>query len=201
MHSPIFSLFAVSAFALGSVACNCLNDETAKHVADNFATTFSDFSEEFVNSTYSIDFTDQTDSVGWLISNGTDCPHPLGSLTLASRREFLDAQATQPNLPFEIENVWHDCTNVFTRWRFAIQPQQVQGIAVLGTVCNEGENKEQEPFLINHVFSEFNTGAFLVFQGDFVPTSSPACPANQKRSEGSGYLAAWTAFGHKLGLE
>ncbi|EMF15266.1 uncharacterized protein SEPMUDRAFT_19175, partial [Sphaerulina musiva SO2202] len=97
---------------------SCLTDSHAQRIADNFSHLFSDFSEEFANSTLTEDITDQTDSVGWLISNGTDCPHPLGSVTLSSRREFLDAQATQPNLPFIIENVWHDCTNVFTRWKF-----------------------------------------------------------------------------------
>ena len=88
-----------------------------------------------------------------------------------------------------------------------------------GTTCNEGANKAEEPYLIQHVYSEFNTvsrtrprpssdyttntlqGAFLVFQGDFVPTTSAACTTNQKRSEGAGYLAAWTAFGRKLGLQ
>lgn len=45
----------------------------------------------------------------------------------------------------------------------------------------------------------------MVFQGTFVPTTSAACTSNtttKKRSEGSGgYLAAWTAFGRKMGLE
>ena len=132
MHTQLFSLLAIGSLAINSVTAKCLTDHAAKIVADNFAHVFSNFTEEFANSTFSEDFSDQTDSVGWLISNGTDCPHPLGSVTLKTRREFLDAQETQPNLPFVIENVWHDCTNVFTRWKFDIQPQQVQGIAVLG---------------------------------------------------------------------
>ncbi|GIZ46419.1 hypothetical protein CKM354_000954500 [Cercospora kikuchii] len=171
-YSPV-KLAALSALAVNSaVAGRCLTDAAANRVAQNFATTFSNFSEEFVNSTYTFDVKDQTDSVAWLISNGTACPNGLGSLTFGSRRALMDAQATQPDLPFIIQNVWHDCTNVITRWKFDIEPQQVQGIAVLGTVCNEGRNKRKEPYLINHIFSEFNTGAFLVFQGDYVPTQS-----------------------------
>lgn len=92
---PLLALTALATTASSS----CLTDSNAQRIADNFSHLFSDFSEEFANSTLTEDITDQTDSVGWLISNGTDCPHPLGSVTLSSRREFLDAQATQPNLP------------------------------------------------------------------------------------------------------
>lgn len=101
MHTPTHHLLALLALlALATTASSsCLTDSNAQRIADNFSHLFSDFSEEFANSTLTEDITDQTDSVGWLISNGTDCPHPLGSVTLSSRREFLDAQATQPNLP------------------------------------------------------------------------------------------------------
>ncbi|KAM3423014.1 hypothetical protein BST61_g487 [Cercospora zeina] len=179
MRCSIIKLAALSALTVSSVVAGrgrgrCISDAAANRVAQNFATTFSNFSEEFVNSTYTVDVQDQTDSVKWLISNGTACPNGLGSVTFDSRRALMDAQLTQPNLPFLILNVWHDCTNVIARWKFDIQPQQVQGIAVLGTVCNEGANRRQEPYLINNIYSEFNTGAFLVFQNEFTPTQNCA---------------------------
>ena len=48
----------------------CLTDANAKLVANNFATLFSNYSEAFANKTLAVDYTDQTDSVSWLISNG-----------------------------------------------------------------------------------------------------------------------------------
>lgn len=100
----------------------------------------------------------------------------LGQLTEDSAESFKKDQSSQPNMPFVIENVWHDCTNVFTRWKFDVTPQQVQGIAVLGTVFNP--RNPTQPYLIQHVFSEFNSGAFLVNRGDFQGTPPPGCTAS-----------------------
>ncbi|CAK4034439.1 Hypothetical predicted protein [Lecanosticta acicola] len=170
-----FGLSAVSAAALlmGTASANCLNDGAAYQVAQNFAGLFSRFTPQYTDSVLTPDFQDQSDTVNWLMSNGSGCPKQLGQLTEANRADFIRDQSTQPNMPFVIENVWHDCTNVFTRWKFDIQPQQVQGIAVLGTVYS---GNPEQPYLIQHVFSEFNSGAFLVDRGDYVPTPPAGCP-------------------------
>ncbi|KJX95885.1 hypothetical protein TI39_contig950g00008 [Zymoseptoria brevis] len=164
---------------LPSIA-KCLCDETANNVALNFQHLFQDYSPEYVDTVLAVDFTDQTDSVAWLISNGTDCPKQLGVPTLTGLAEFKAAQESQPNLPFPILNVFHNCDSVFVRWKFDILPQQVQGIAILNTIPNpDSRAARTQPFLIKNVFSEFNTGAFTHNLGWFNGTSP--CEGNEKR--------------------
>jgi hypothetical protein len=70
---PILFSFAPTTLA-GKHRPKCLCDETAEKVALNFQHMFEDYTPEFVDTVLAQDFTDQTDSVAWLISNGTDCP-------------------------------------------------------------------------------------------------------------------------------
>lgn len=70
-----------SFFSLSLQQCTsatCISDESAHKVAQNFATLFSNYSPQFANSVLTPDFTDQSDSVNWLSSNGTNCPRPVG---------------------------------------------------------------------------------------------------------------------------
>lgn len=70
------------------------------------------------------DVHDYSDSVIELIDGG--CPNsspgpaayiPLGSATFDSRATFEAGQGGQPNITFELLNVWHNCDTVTLRWR------------------------------------------------------------------------------------
>lgn len=74
MRSLIVSTLSFLAFRAAS-ACLCV--DTAHGVADNFEHLFKNYTKEFANSALSADYSDQTDSVAWLINNGTECPHPV----------------------------------------------------------------------------------------------------------------------------
>ena len=64
------------------------------------------------------------------------------------------------------------------RWRSALQPQQVQGLAVLEMIENPNKECRIAPYQIQTTYGEFNSGAWLVDIGTFVPGASPAaCPA------------------------
>ncbi|CAK3812308.1 Hypothetical predicted protein [Lecanosticta acicola] len=190
MHSSII-LAAVCALS-GAASAACLTDSNAQQVANNFATLFSNYTAAFANQTLASNYTDQTDSVDWLMSNGTMCPKALGSETFSSRAAFEAAQATQPNMPFNVENTFHDCTNVFIRWKFTVKPQQVQGIAILQTIPNpKSPDNQQQPFLIDNVFSEFNTGAFITNLGYYHGTSPCGAGASKRDADGSDMPAMW----------
>jgi hypothetical protein len=72
--------FSAVAFVVASAlpsAFACLCERTAYGVSNNFEHLFKNYTEEFAQSALSADYTDQTDSVAWLINNGTECPHPV----------------------------------------------------------------------------------------------------------------------------
>jgi len=174
----------------------CLTDGAANKVAENFKHLLSNYSDAFSNESMAVDLTDQTDSVAWLIDNGTNCPIPLGATTLSSRADFQMAQGGQPNMPFDILNVYHDCNNVFVRWKFAVTPQPVQGISILLTSLNPNLTAFiDQPYLIQNIYTEFNVGAFITNLGYYHPDVScggpPSAPAGStKRALGSiGMLA------------
>jgi len=72
--------------------------------------------------------------------------------------------------------VWYNCDNVFLRWRTALTPEFVTGIIVMETVPAPAGSKY--PWLINTVYSEFNSGAWLVDLGVFVPSN---CSSSSRR--------------------
>ncbi|KAF2439321.1 hypothetical protein P171DRAFT_421809 [Karstenula rhodostoma CBS 690.94] len=166
---------AVTLFALDAVA-KCLTEDTANRVANNFRSTISDYSNATAARVFSEKLLDYSDSVNELMNNGCpNGPKPLGSPTFSSLAEFQAAQGTQPPIPFEILKIWYNCDTITVRWRSVapgfVQPEeQVTGIIVLETTRSKGE----EPFVIQTVYSEFNSGAWLYDLGIFIPASCTA---------------------------
>ncbi|KAK3214418.1 hypothetical protein GRF29_19g110173 [Pseudopithomyces chartarum] len=157
------AFFAVLSVACSTAAAHCLTDTSARRVAENFRSTVADYSPELADRVFSVNFTDYADGVNELMNNGCpNGPKPLGSPTFSSLEEFKNAQSGQPPIPFEILKVWNNCETVFLRWRssqpgFVEPAQQVTGIIVLETSYAGGE----EPYIIDTVYSEFNSGAWL----------------------------------------
>lgn len=96
--------------------------------------------------------------------------------TFDSRSAFEAGQGDQASIPFEKLNVWYSCDAVFLRWRTALTPEFVTGIIVMETTQNTGDSAE--PWLINTVYSEFNSGAWLVDIGTFTPSN---CSSTSRR--------------------
>ena len=177
------SILAIAGLAIGALATPakraCMTDDDANRVANNFRTLITDYSNATAARVLCTDFTDYSDSVNELINNGClNGPQPLGSATFSSLEEFQAGQGGQPNIPFEILNVWHNCDTVTMRWRSTspgfVQPEeQVVGIVVMETVYSGGE----EPYLIDTVYSEFNSGAWLYDLGVFVPSCNSTAAA------------------------
>ena len=102
-----------------------------------------------------------------------------GSATFDSLDSFKAGQGAQAPIPFELLNFWYGCDSVFIRWRSTIQdgaPEFVTGIIVIEAVQAPAGNKY--PWLINTVYSEFNSGAWLVDVGTFVPQN---CTTSSRR--------------------
>jgi len=149
----------------------CMSADEANQVALNFNHLISDYSDELANASLTVGFEDYSDSVTSLIDAGCTGPAPLGQATFDSRAAFIAGQGGQANIPFDQLNVWYNCDTVFLRWRTTLNftnpaPEFVTGIIVLETTAAPGN---AQPWLINTVYSEFNSGAWLVDLGVFVP--------------------------------
>lgn len=75
--------------------------------------------------------------------------------------------------------MWYNCDTVFLRWRTALTPEFVTGIIVGETTQNTNTTEGAQPWLINTLYSEFNSGAWLVDVGSFVPSG---CSSSTRRS-------------------
>ena len=186
MRSAIFA--AISALALGVAAApssiyaragnDCMDDAAALKVANNFKDLISEtLSTSLAKSALTSDFHDYSDSVNELINagnkKGSACyVQPLGSATFTSRAAFIKGQGAAGPIPFQILKTWHTCDTVFIRWRSSapgtITPEQeVTGIIVLEAVDS---GSAANPWQIETVYSEFNSGAFLYDVGNFTPS-------------------------------
>jgi len=195
-----FITAAVSLLALGATAspieveeraieeraAACMTKAEAGVVAQNFrANIHETFNKTLALTSMTKNFHDYSDSVLELINNG--CPATgataLGQPTFSSRKAFIQGQSSQPPIPFHILKMWHNCDTVMLRWRAksglgpAPTQELVTGIIVIEVVHNPKKNAEQ-PWLIDTVYSEFNSGAWLYDLQVFKPN----CTTSTKRS-------------------
>jgi hypothetical protein len=179
------TIIAAATFALGAIAspllqkrdCNdtCMSYDQAQVVANNFKTLIAAYSDDFADQVLTVDFEDYSDSVTELINSGCTGPQPLGAATFTDRAAFKQGQGSQPPIPFNILNLWYACEGpVVIRWRTTVMdgaPETVTGNIVMET---QRSGNSSEPWLIKTVYSEFNSGAWLVDLGVFKPN----CTAN-----------------------
>jgi len=194
-----FLAAAASVLALGASASPieerataCMTKANAQQVAGNFrALIHETFNKTLALTSMTKNFVDYSDSVLELINNGCDATGAtaLGQPTFTSRKAFIQGQSGQPPIPFHILKSWHNCDTVIIRWRAAsglgpTTPNEiVTGIIVIEAVANPKKNTDQ-PWLIDTVYSEFNSGAWLYDLGVFVPTN---CSTSTKRSINAGH--------------
>ncbi|KAK5163930.1 uncharacterized protein LTR77_010325 [Saxophila tyrrhenica] len=189
MRSAIFAAaFATTALAANTArAAKCMSDSQAQHVADNFRTLIADYSDDLADKTMTTDFTDYSAGVNTLINSGCTGPQDLNGPTFSSLEEFKAGQGSQPAIPFEQLNIWHTCDTVIIRWRSegpGQEPEPVTGNIVIEATPNKPRKAKSEPWLIQTVYSEFNSGAWLVNLGVFEPTCPAPPPPGVKRSIG-----------------
>ncbi|KAK6002256.1 hypothetical protein QM012_001894 [Aureobasidium pullulans] len=144
----------------------CISGPDASLIATKFGLTISNYTEALAVQLFTNNFTDQSDSVLTLMHEPGLQAQDLGQLTFSSKANFLAAQAAQPNIPFEILDLWNTCNTVIIRWLSAQTPLPVQGISVAtvqpaskgqGGGFGVGGMKWQ----IERVVAEFNSAAWL----------------------------------------
>ena len=164
------SLLAVRAYSLA-----CMTSADAAKVAATFKATIDQpFSTSLVDAAFTSDFTDYASGVNPLIDSGCTAPLSLTSATFTSRDAFIKGQSSQQPINFDILNTWNNCDTVMLRWRGSgnlgpVQPNEdVTGMIVIEAVPST--TSASYPWLIQTVYSEFNSGAWLYDLGVMKPS-------------------------------
>ena len=166
----------------------CMSDSDAQDAADIFQELIQNYSDKLAKKTLTKDFKDYSSAVNIIMNSGNEGPKILTEPTFNTRKEFMDGQGSQPEIPFEQLNVFHGCDSVSVRWTTSrsaagqateTDDLPVVGIAILETVA-AGPNDKYN-FRIKTIYSEFNAAAWLVNLGVFVPEET----SEYKRSIGS----------------
>lgn len=193
----IASTFLTALLAVGAVAARpkrwvkrddtCLTMDQATHVAQTWAGLIANYSDSVALASIVEDFVDYSESVNSLINN---CPQgaaaisrPLLDPSFTNRSSFMIGQSQQPPLTFNIQQVFRGCGSVSFRWMTndtapIPNPRPVVGIITIETRPNVEDPSSAYPFLIETVYSEFDSGDWLKNLEDAgicAKTSTPAC--------------------------
>ncbi|KAK5175371.1 uncharacterized protein LTR77_000510 [Saxophila tyrrhenica] len=167
----------------------CLSDEDAEQAADIFRELIQNYSDELALEALTEDFVDWSSAVSIIMNGGDGEPVEIEKPTFVGRQAFMDAQGSQPEIPFKKLQRFHGCNSVSMRWltrRSANgQPTETARIPVVGNVIIEtvqANPGDKYNFRIKAIFSEFNSAAWLVNLGVFVPENGTEGDAGNKRS-------------------
>ncbi|KAK4150221.1 hypothetical protein C8A00DRAFT_18203 [Chaetomidium leptoderma] len=148
-------------------SCPCSALATA--IVNNFLSLLTNFNVAAANA-LTADFIDTSDSIDYLTGI------PLGSPTSHPRPAFELSQDAQHRTPISLINIDAVTCEGTIAFRWVAYPgtgeMEVKGISVLHTT-NSGDKHKVGPggWQISHVFSEFNTAAWIVNLG--LPCNPP----------------------------
>jgi hypothetical protein len=157
-------------------APRCLTEEDAQAFAGVFQGLISQYTDELAEGALTPDFIDWSSSVNLLMNKGGQFPKNITGPTFANRQAFLDGQGSQPLIPFQILNVFHGCDSVSVRWlttdSAAGKPTRSATVPAIGngimSIVHTGDSI-YNGYRIKELFSEWNTGAWLVNLGWYDP--------------------------------
>nr|OQO32094.1 hypothetical protein B0A51_00632 [Rachicladosporium sp. CCFEE 5018] len=156
----------------------CLTDGDALAAADIFRHLIQEYSDELALDALTEDFVDWTSAVAIIRNRGAELPFIVNEILFDGRQAFMDAQGSQPQIPFETLNVFHGCNSTTVRWQTTRSANgqktetadiPVVGIAILETVPDADNSYG---FRVKTLFSEFNAAAWLVNNGVFKPNGT-----------------------------
>jgi len=158
----------------------CMTRAEAEIAADIFRQLIQEYSDDLALSALTEDFHDYASSVNIIINKGAAGPKSMNAPTFASRAAFIDGQGKQPEIPFTKIKVFPGCRHVAMRWKTGrsanghsteVDDIPVHGNAIIEVVPSEPGNIYN--WRISHIWSEFNSAAWLVNLGVFKPGGTP----------------------------
>lgn len=95
----------------------CVNDTQAAAGAEIFRQLIQEYSDELALDALTEDFVDWTSAVNIIRNRGNEGPFVVNAVSFSSRAQFMAAQGSQPQIPFDTLNTWHGCDAITTRWQ------------------------------------------------------------------------------------
>ena len=152
----------------------CMTFDEAQQVATNYGDLIANYNTPLAEKALAENFTDYSEGVNTLINScpqgGAAMAHtvPLLMSSFNNRTAFEIGQGQQPHINFRQLDIWNACDTVIIRWETtntanatstftAIRP--VVGIIVLEVI--RAPAGSTYPWIIDQVFSEFDSGAWL----------------------------------------
>lgn len=96
---------------------DCITDEQAQQGAKIFQELIQNYTADLALSALTPDFEDYTSSVNIIRNRGNKGPIQVNGISFTSRQDFMNAQGSQPQIPFDILNVFHGCDSITVRWQ------------------------------------------------------------------------------------
>jgi hypothetical protein len=125
----------------------CLTDEDAEEGADIFRQLIQEYSDELALEALTEDFVDWTSAVNIIRNRGNEGPIVVNGISFGSRQEFMDAQGSQPQIPFDTLQVFHGCDHIAMRWQ-TLRSANGQPTEANDIVSPIVENAQEEHWLI-----------------------------------------------------
>lgn len=95
----------------------CINDEQAAAGAEIFRQLIQAYSDELALEALTEDFIDYSSAVNIIRNRGNPEPFIVNEATFVGRQAFMDAQGSQPQIPFDTLDTVHGCDSITTRWQ------------------------------------------------------------------------------------
>lgn len=157
---------SLSASSWSDVTAKCgLSDKTAKGVVDAFGGLLTAFKVENADKYLSATkFTDTSGSINFL--SGQD----LDAVTFPSKQAFIAGQGSQPPIGFELIDIdsvtckGKDKGVIAFRWKATVGQRKTKGAKGINIlhVTKEGKGKGVDGWVIETVFSEFNSAVWAI---------------------------------------
>ena len=103
----------------GQQADQCLTDADAAEAAEIFRQLILNYSDELALEALTEDFVDYSSAVNIIRNRGAGGPIAVNGPSFVGRQAFMDAQGSQPEIPFTTLGVWHGCNSTSMRWQTA----------------------------------------------------------------------------------
>jgi hypothetical protein len=96
---------------------SCLTKTQADSGAEIFRQLIQNYTNTLALEALTEDFVDYSSAVNIIRNKGNEGPVQVNGISFNGRDQFMSAQGSQPQIPFDTLNVFYGCDHVAMRWQ------------------------------------------------------------------------------------